>query len=139
MMSRFLAGLSASAVLLCGCQQFTTPSSDPALRLVYPDGAVADLPHRSPGTMVPLSVEVRSHRGQPVKGVTIVWEDGQIVPALQPRYAVSDSAGLATTRWILPALAPDQFSTLRTVRAYLPGAENSPIVYRIEVIACTRC
>ena len=123
---------------LAACQQSAAPSVEATLSLHYPPGIVADLPHRSPGTIVQLQAQVLTERGRPVLGVEIIWDDGRLIPNLRPPRSLTDTAGIARTDWVLGPLAPDQFSIIREVRAYLPGAVNNPLQYRIEVIQCTR-
>jgi hypothetical protein len=133
-----LATLASLAFSLTSCQNFATPSSHESLELDYPEGQAADLPNLAPGAVVSLSVRVLKSSRDPAPGVEVVWDDGIPGPQLQPAHAVSNANGVATTRWTLRALGPDQFSARRSVRAYVPGAAHSPIEYRIEVTRCTR-
>jgi hypothetical protein len=58
---------------------------------------------------------------------------------MQPNHALSDTAGLAKTLWTIKPVPPENVGINRVIQASLPGADHNPIVYRIEVLPCTRC
>lgn len=124
------------ALSLFGCQNFGVPPTETELVLRYPPGAVAELPHRNPGDQVLVVAKVTDPKGHPVSGVEVIWDEGTGAPGIR---AVSDTAGQAGTVWVLRALPNGVFSTMRSIRAYVPGAENNPLEYRIEVTTCTTC
>lgn len=136
--SRTIAAVLALG-LMAACQNYSTPTEGPNYVLEYPDGVIADLPHLNPGQQIQLAVKVTTGKGKAVAGVQVTWDDGYAFPTLQPVRALSDSAGLARTMWVMNPLPPNDFAANRVLRAYLPGARNNPIVYRIEVVPCSRC
>jgi hypothetical protein len=137
---KVLAGVLALSLLSSGgCQSFAAPPNAPRLVLHYPDGFVADLPHLNPGDRVPVAVLVTTSHGAAVAGVEIIWDDGFYPSHLQPYRLLSDAAGRVTVTWVLAPLPEGTFSERQSIRAYLPGADNSPIEYRALVIPCTRC
>jgi hypothetical protein len=117
---------------------FTLPPTSPSLQLHYVAGQSGTLPHSTPGATVSLGVVVTNQKGRPVKDVTVYWDDSYFgQDYLAPPVSLSDSIGIATTTWTLPALAPGQPRSNPTVRASLPGAGF--LVFQIEVVPCTRC
>jgi prepilin-type N-terminal cleavage/methylation domain-containing protein len=63
--------------------------------VVAPDSVVA------PNASGPLTVRVTGWRGRPVPGITVHFEATGRGGAVTPTSAVTDSAGLATTTWIV--------------------------------------
>lgn len=63
--------------------------------VVAPDSVVA------PNASGPLTVRVTGWRGRPVRGVTVRFEATGRGGAVTPTSAVTDSAGRATTTWIV--------------------------------------
>ncbi len=130
-----LAGLLAST----GCNSFEPPPNQPPMQLQYPTGVSANLINHNPGDSVPIIAMVADHRGKPVPGIEIIWDDGRWPVGAQPARVLSDSQGRARTLWILRPLTPGTFSDPRSIRAYLPGAANSPLEYRTIVMPCSKC
>jgi hypothetical protein len=139
MSPRSLATLAALVLPLTGCQDYSTPSNETDYVMDYPNGAVADLPHQNPGAQIPLAVKITNAKGKPVTGVEVIWDDGSVIPTMRPNHAISDTAGMARTLWIMKPLPLNNFVANRVIRAYLPGARHNPIEYRIEIVPCTRC
>jgi hypothetical protein len=133
-------GWRSSAVLLSivGCSDSLTQPNDPPLSLAYPAGVEAELPHQCSGESVLLSALVVDHRGKPVEGATVRWQDGSAFPALNPIASQTDSTGVATTNWRPLPLSESQGFVRRTVQVALPGARNNPLGYRLEVVRCTK-
>jgi hypothetical protein len=107
--------------------------------LHYPSGVAADFPNHNPGDSLTIVAVVTDHRGRPVSGIEVIWDDGRWPVGAEPSHAFSDSRGMATARWILRPLTPGSFSDQRSIRAYLPGAQNSPLEYRTLVMPCGKC
>jgi len=130
-----MAGLLAST----GCGSFEPPPNQPAMQLHYPTGVGADLINHNPGDSVPIVAVVTDHGGKPVPGIEVIWDDNRWPIGAQPSRVLSDSLGRARTLWILRPLSPGTFSDPRSIRAYLPGAANSPLEYRTIVMPCSKC
>ena len=123
-----------------GCRTpFDLPPNQRALELRYPEGFFATFPHLNPGDIVAVAVQVTTSGGKPVKGVEIIWDDGFFPVRAQPQRSQSDSMGQVTATWVLGPLPNGTFSQQQSVRAYLPGAGNSPLEFTALVVRCTRC
>ncbi len=134
-----LVSWSILGAAIAGCQNFSTPPVDATVQLNYPNGATADLPHAVPGTQIPLAVRVTDLKGRPLSGIQVIWDDGTSFASMTPIDATSDTAGAARTTWTITSLPDNTTSIVRVIRAYVPGAVNNPIEYRVEVVPCSRC
>ena len=130
--------LLAGLPVLSTCRNFAVPETEPALRLDYPTGYTADFPHQIPGAVLDIAVRVTEVGGAPAIGVEVVWDDGYATPAVTPWHTLTDSTGMVTAKWEVRPLPAEQFSRDDHVRAYLPGALNSPLEYRAIIHHCYR-
>jgi prepilin-type N-terminal cleavage/methylation domain-containing protein len=91
--------------------------------LAAPDSVVA------PNASGPLTIRVAGWRGRPVRGVTVRFEATGRGGAVTPTSAVTDSAGQATTTWIVR-----DTSTAATFVATVDG-QRSRIAVPVRVSA----
>jgi len=139
-MSRTLPALVLlGLVAVGGCESFALPPNNPNLVLNYAPGSSHVFPSLNPGDIVTLSVQVTTSGGKPVKGVEVIWDDLFSPVRAQPQRSLSDSSGQVTAAWTLPLLPNGTFSQEQSIRAYLPGADNSPLTFTALVVRCTRC
>lgn len=124
--------------VLTGCADYAAPVTSPSYTLAYPQGVVADFPNQAPGAVLEVSAQVLTSRGKPAVGVVVNWVDGYVSPAVQPQYATTDSAEIARARWATRAPHPGQFDRPQVLRGYLPGADHSPLEFRVTVYPCSK-
>lgn len=131
--------LVLAALGLAGCQESPAAPIIPSYELALGPGMEVELPHQNPGTVVSLSVLVTRH-GRPAQDVKVYWEDWKVwETGLSARQTLTDTNGIATVNWLLPALTATQFTARASVQAAVPGAKGNPLTYTIEIIRCTRC
>lgn len=108
---RCILGLAATAVLAsigCGGSEAVSPSTNPPAAIA----ALSDLNRTATvGTVVPsgLTVKVTDASGRPVAGVNVAFAVTGGNGSTNPRLAVTDANGQATTAWTLGTIAgPNQ-------------------------------
>ncbi len=129
-----------ACVALAACRSpYDVPPSQARLWLDYPPGAEADIANINPGISVVISAQVLSADREPVQGVEVIWDDLFNPAGAQPARSLSDAQGMVYATWTMRPLNNGVFSARQTIKAYVHGADHSPIEYRALVVKCTRC